>query len=444
MLLSLLFLYIILLVLISVFRSRNAETLNARNFLTGNATAGALLCALSLVSTIIGGSATLGIGSLAQKIGTAAFWWLGVGAIGLVLHGLWIAPVIRSIGACTLPDVLGKLVGDNARRWSAFIIVVSWVGVVAAQFTALRTLLTDILPAAQGEWIYLLLAMAIILHTAFGGQKAVIRTDALQTTILTVGFVSAALWCVNNQELSIGHIDPIPFNSSFSFWDWLKLCLLVGITYVVGPDIFSRTFAAKTNRAASLGAWAAAVLLLFFAVIITLLAMCNLSAANPLSGWLAETSSMPGMIKIALALGLVSALAGSADTVLLSAAGIVEKDLLGGDRSSRLRKLVALFGFGALILTYQSGDIIGWLLYAYALFVPGVAAPLLVLLLCKASSVNGKLWLIGAGIGGLMGLTANLTGWPLSIAGIVISMIFAWRSVNRFSQSKSFASEEKI
>ena len=80
-------------------------------FLTAGGSAGALLCAFSLVSTIIGGSATLGMGALAQKIGPAAFWWLGVGAIGLFLHGLIIAPVIRKLPVVTLPDVLRHLAG---------------------------------------------------------------------------------------------------------------------------------------------------------------------------------------------------------------------------------------------------------------------------------------------------------------------------------------------
>lgn len=444
MLLSLLILYIFLLILLSIYRSRNTEKQNARNFLTAGTTVGALFCSLSLVSTVIGGSATLGMGSLAQKIGTAAFWWLGVGVIGLVLHGLFIAPAIRATGACTLPDVLGRLVGENAKRWSAFIIVISWVGVVAAQLTALRMLLTDILPPVQGEVIYLLLALAIILHTAFGGQKAVIRTDALQTVILTGAFIFAALWCILNRGDSISNIDPIPFNESFTFWDWLKLCLLVGITYVVGPDIFSRTFSAKTTRSASLGAWMAAGLLFLFSVIITLLVMSNLSASNPLSGWLSDASPMPTLIKVALALGAVSALTGTADTVLLSAAGIVEKDLLGGDQSSRLRKLVALFGLGAWVLTYQSGDIIGWLLYAYALFVPGVAAPLFILLVRKGSHVNSKLWLGGAVIGGILGLIANLTGWPLSVVGIAISTMCAWISVEQRHCQNCVVQEKKF
>ena len=145
----------------------------------------------------------------------------------------------------------------------------------------------------------------------------------------------------------------------------------------------------------------------------------------------------PLSLKSSSGIGAGSALAGSADTVLLSAAGIVEKDLLDGDQSSRLRRLIAIFGLGAVLLTYQSSDIIGWLLYAYALFVPGVAVPLLVLILKKKGSVNKRIWLAGATIGGVLGLAGNLTGWPLAVVGVVLSAMFAWLSKTRRMEDSS-------
>ena len=89
MLTGLVLVYLIVLMWFGFCGERHSSS--GRAFLTSGGRAGALLCALSLVSTIIGGSATLGMGSLAQKIGSGAFWWLGVGAVGLLLHG-WIAP----------------------------------------------------------------------------------------------------------------------------------------------------------------------------------------------------------------------------------------------------------------------------------------------------------------------------------------------------------------
>ena len=207
--------------------------------------------------------------------------------------------------------------------------------------------------------------------------------------------------------------------------------LLVGITYVIGPDMFSRTLAARSTPDAQKGAVLAGVLLLFFGAAITFLALNNLSAANPISGWLTQDSPMPALIRIALALGLVGALAGSADTVLLSATGIVERDILEGDRSSRMRWLIALFGTGSVILAYESADIIGWLLYAYALFVPGVAVPLLVVLLSKNARCHEPIWLAGAVTGGFLGLAGNLTGAPLALLGIALAAAAALLALAR-------------
>ena len=76
MLTGLVLIYLIVLMWFGFCGERHSSS--GRAFLTSGGRAGALLCALSLVSTIIGGSATLGMGSLAQKIGSGAFWWLGV------------------------------------------------------------------------------------------------------------------------------------------------------------------------------------------------------------------------------------------------------------------------------------------------------------------------------------------------------------------------------
>ena len=124
MLTGLVLIYLIVLMWFGFCGERHSSS--GRAFLTSGGRAGALLCALSLVSTIIGGSATLGMGSLAQKIGSGAFWWLGVGAVGLLLHG-WIAPKIRALPAVTLPEVVGVVAGRNAERWAGVIIAVSGI-----------------------------------------------------------------------------------------------------------------------------------------------------------------------------------------------------------------------------------------------------------------------------------------------------------------------------
>ena len=401
-----------------------------RNLLTTSGTTSATLCALSLVSTIIGGSATLGIGSLAQKIGPAAFWWLGVGAIGLTIHALFVAPFIRKTQAITLPHLLALQVGRGAQRWAGLIISVSWVAVTAAQFCALRALLSVIVGGIEADIFYAALAFGIILHTAMGGQRGVIRTDALQAVLLLVGFTLTALWCLWVRPQAVLALPKIPFTETFGFIQWLEMMVLVGITFVIGPDMFSRTFAAKSPEAAKHAALGAAPVLAFFGIIVTTMALLNIEAKQPVTDWLLADSPLPTVIVAMLALGLVSALSGSADTLLLSAAGILEKDVCGKERPQAVRLFSFVLGLLAFSSAWVSGDIIGWLLKAYSLFVPGVAAPLLFLVAGGVRRAHPNIWLASAVSGGVLGLVGHLTGDNLwTFVGIGVASLGAIYSV---------------
>ena len=395
-------------------------------FITSGGRAGVVLCALSLVSTIIGGSATLGMGALAQKTGAAAFWWLGVGAIGLFIHGLFIAPKIRAMQVATLPEVVGLIAGKMAERWAGIIIAVSWIAVTAAQFVALRALLGSMMNPLAAEVLYILIAMAVILHTVWGGQSAVLRTDAFQALLLVGGFSAVAFWLMFEHPLELGSLDWVPYGEHFGLYDWAKLMLLVGVTYVIGPDMFSRTFSARDGRVARAAALLAVPALVWFGIVITAMALVNIDSPQPIADWLTDASSMPMWLKGAIGLGLVSALCGSADTVLLSAAGIVERSLLAHDRTSAVRWMIAIFGALAALSVYVSKDIIGLLLTAYSFFVPGVAIPLLFVLIGPVKACNTQFWLSGAVIGGLCGLAGNLTGdASCTMAGMAIAALFA-------------------
>ena len=423
MLTGLVLIYLVVLMWFGFCGRHHASTGHA--FLTNGGRTGALLCALSLVSTIIGGSATLGMGGLAQKVETGAFWWLGVGAIGLLFHG-WLAPKIRALPAVTLPEVVGVVAGKNAERWAGIIIAVSWIAVTAAQFVALHTLLMTLSSPLAAEVLYVMIAGVVIVHTITGGQSAVIRTDAFQAVLLLGGFTAAAFWLWGDRPDAVASLDPIPFGEKFGPWEWGKMMLLVGITYIVGPDMFSRTFSARDGQAARFAAWLASPCLVWFGIVVTALALLNLQDAQPVAGWLSDASAMPAWLKGVLALGLISALCGSADTVLLSASGIVERSLLAGDSTNVVRFFVGVFGIAAAAAVYVSKDIIWLLLTAYSLFVPGVALPLLIALIGKVKRLDAQLWTAGSLLGGIGGLAGNLTGNELwTFAGMGAAAVLA-------------------
>ncbi len=227
------------------------------------------------------------------------------------------------------------------------------------------------------------------------------------------------------------------FSERFGVLDLVQLMLLVGITYIIGPDMFSRTFAAKSTEAARRATWLAAPLMVLFSVVITLLALSNLEAKQPIGDWLGSASALPFILKAMLALGLISALSGSADTVLLSAAGIIERDILGGNRTRVIQWLVFAMGILAALTVFVEGNIIKLLLTGYAFYVPGVAMPLLVSLLLPERPLQTSVWLVGALLGGLCGLGANffgasyftLIGMAISALGALAAWVFPKRGV---------------
>ncbi len=131
----------------------------------------------SLLATAIGASALLGVTGNAAKIGWPVFWWLGVGAIGLALQAWLITTRVRDLEVHTLPELEEKLIGKTARWLTALVIGISWIGIVAAQFKALGTVMGVFWPSVDGKLIITLTGLAMIVYTLVGGQLSVMATD---------------------------------------------------------------------------------------------------------------------------------------------------------------------------------------------------------------------------------------------------------------------------
>ena len=91
---------------------------------------------MSLMATVLGASATVGIAARAESIGFAAFWWLAVGAIGFWFQAAFLSKPVHDLDVRTLPEIAEKTVGKTGRKLVALIIAVSWIGIIAAQFAA--------------------------------------------------------------------------------------------------------------------------------------------------------------------------------------------------------------------------------------------------------------------------------------------------------------------
>lgn len=401
------------------------------DFVAAGQRCGSLAVCLTLMATMLGASATLGVAAKAEAEGFPAAWWLLSGAVGLALQGAVLSARMRESGARTLPELARRATGDWGQRLVAAVIAVSWPGVVAAQLVAFAGLWNAL---AGGGGIVLpvvLCAFAVVLYTLAGGQRAVVRTDVPQMLVLAVGFAGLFFWVFSGRCGGA----PVPVESvrlvSHTTGPRAVALLLptVAGAYFLGPDIASRSLVARDGRTARRAVLAASPALALFGVMIALAGMwAGTNAPGPGNPVLRIAAKLPIALRFCIAAGLVCAILSSVDTCLMNASAIVAGDLCGARSVRATRIAVVGVGLVATFLALAGGDIIGVLLKAYSVYTPGVVCPLAVAVLARR--VRRWLWLSAVAIGGLCGLAGALAPSldTLPVIGMALSLALALAS----------------
>lgn len=435
---------------------------------------------MSLMATVLGASATVGIAARAESIGFAAFWWLAVGAIGFWFQAAFLSKPVHNLDVRTLPEIAEKTVGKTGRKLVALIIAVSWIGIIAAQFAAVAGFIGLVLGHDAGTLSVLITAGIVIVYTLLGGQLSVVRTDALQFGILALGFFAAAVYLFGGfsgaenamqiaaesavgtaigsaahsavESTSAGLATFGNFNllnEKFGFTDLVVMLFTVGGAYFLGPDVISRNLVAKDASSARKAVVAGSFAILVFSVVIVLLGMWTATyasemapgvgpATNPLFRLASDVLPLP--LAALLSVGLLSALLSSADTCLINSAAIFGSDILNTRRISVVRLLVVAIGVIAMFLALQGKDIIGLLTMAYSVYTPGIVAPLAVAIVSyKKFTIKKSLWYAGVCIGGLFGLVPAIlastvkmqTPNYIPLIGVAVSLVFALISLKK-------------
>jgi len=371
----------------------------------------------SLVATIFGASSTMGIIGLGYSRGLTGAWWSLIGGIALIPFGFFLASRVRSLNVYTLPDILKNAYGQRVALPAGLMISLAWCGVIAAQLIAGGRLLGGLL-SLDFQFALGIVAIVFIVYTFWGGQLSVIRTDFWQLILfmggllVSLGFLISSLGSLTAlwNQVPSEHLQ-FPVSTAFSWYEVLVFYpLIVGLPYVVGPDIYSRVLCARNNQVARRSALLAALaviplsfLLAFFGV----LARAKF-AGIPAETALPETISVliPVGLKGLIAAGFLGAIMSSADTCLISASTILSLNVIGplhkASKEQHLRitkgALLAVGGAAWLIASLQQG-IISSLLLGYTVFVGGVVFPTLASFYRERLKITstGALWAIMVG-----------------------------------------------
>jgi SSS family solute:Na+ symporter len=272
-------------------------------------------------------------------------------------------------------------------------------------------------------------AVVFTLYTFWGGQLSVIKTDSWQLFLFLGGLIIALGFLLQafpgneaaRQVLPPGHTR-FPVTETFGWYEVIVFYpLIVGLPYLVGPDIYSRIFCAKDGKTAK-----KAVLLAAMAIVPVsfLLAFFGIMSRAALPG-LAPEAALPTALSTLIPVGLkgiilagfLGAVMSSADTCLISASTILTLNVvrpfrdLGEEGSYRLtRILVLVLGAVSWIIAGRQAGIISSLLLAYSVFVGGVVFPTLCALFKDRIHVTAGAALLSVLAGGGLALLGKLEG----------------------------------
>jgi SSS family solute:Na+ symporter len=412
----------------------------------------------SLVATAVGGSVTVGMAGRGYGQGLTGAWWLLVGSIGLLILGIFFARKVRGAALYTLPELVEKQYDRRVGLAASILIVIAWVGVVAGQIVAAGKVLS-ILGIGSGAFWMVIFTIVFVAYTVIGGQLSVIRTDLYQAIIIYLGiFIGLALFLpqvggLDGLRLSLPQsYFSFPVSSQFGWKAFLSFLILVGATYVVGPDMYTRLFCARNEKTAQRATFLSASAFIPLAFAIVLIGM----GAKVLYPQLSDPEqAFPQVISGVLSpwLGglvlaaLVAAFMSSADTCLLSQGVILTQDIikrfhpsLGEKKTILLTRFnIIILGLLALGLAMILKGVISSLLFAYTIFTCGLVVPVIAGFYkdrLKVTPQGALAALVGGGVIGLVGkLLEKLPGVDIPLKGDLGLIGFAVSAILLFGVS---------
>ncbi len=396
---GILFAYLIALVglgLYANYKQRNVDDYFVAGRRMGTFTIGCLWLA-----SWVGGASIVGSTARSYELGVTAIWYVLALSLGCLLFGLILAARVKRLGDAarhlTYPDFIEEQYDARTRIIATVTTIIAFTAYSAGQLMAAAAIMQVILGWSYGDAL-LLVSAIVILYTATGGYLAVTYTDWLQFILLFVGIVLIAWPAAIYYTGSWGDLQaslPVSF-FDVGAWGWGQIAALVVsivLSFFVAMDSYSRSFAAKSERAARNGALLAVIFMLPIALAATWIGMSaavmfpeDANSGGILTRFLLE--GLPVGLKGLVLVGVLAAVMSSADICILTSSANYTRDIhqrfLQPDISERsMLKLSilasAVLGVIATLMAWKMQDIIGVLQLGFtinsaALFLPTMAA----------------------------------------------------------------------
>jgi solute:Na+ symporter, SSS family len=195
----------------------------------------------------------------------------------LILVGVFFAAKLYRMNLLTISDYYRERYGRTVEVVCSVIIMVSYLGWVSAQVTALGLVFNLLSAGSISLGLGMVIGVVSILaYTLFGGMWSVAVTDFMQMIILVVGLATIAVFAGQQAGGADKVLDLAISQDLFKFWPQPNFKDLIfffsaAITMMLGSipqqDVFQRVMSANSEHAATKGPILGGIFYIFFAFV---------------------------------------------------------------------------------------------------------------------------------------------------------------------------------
>jgi len=346
----------------------------------------------------------------------------------LVLVGMFFARKLYNMDLLTIGDFYRKRYGKGVEIFSSVVILISYLGWVAAQITALGLVFNLLSAGAITVSMGMVIGTVVVLvYTLFGGMWSVALTDFFQMIIIVVGLTLIAMFAAEHAGGVGKVVEYAQSRDMFRFFPegglhgwlfWLGAAITIMIGSIPQQDVFQRVMSAKSADIAVQGPIIGGVSYTLFALVPMFIGVSAFlimpDAANAL---LKEDSQkilptlvmdrMPVWLQVFFFGALLSAIMSTASATLLAPSTTFVENVLRnfvtmGDKASLRNMRITVVVFTACVLVYsiimEGTPIYELVSKAYQFPVVGAFWPLVCGLYWKRSTRQGAIWSIVLGM----------------------------------------------
>ncbi|MCS0585079.1 sodium:solute symporter family protein [Massilia pinisoli] len=347
----------------------------------------------------------------------------------LILVGLFFAARLYKLNLLTIGDYYRARYGKGIEVFCSAAIILSYLGWVAAQITALGLVFSVLTNGAMSETLGMIVGtLAVLIYVVIGGFLAVAITDFIQMIVLVVGLSIIAMF---SAQLAGGTDAVINMAQQKDLWHFLPSGKFTDIAFFVGSavtmmlgsipqqDVYQRVMSAKSAPTARAGAVIGGASYIIFAFVPMFVVACAVIVMGNQAMDLAKSdyqrvlptfvmTKMPLIMQILFFGALLSAIKSTSSATLLAPSTSFTENILKNlrpgmsDRQQLLAMRVTIVVFASLVLAYavamKGTSIYDLVSSAYQVTLVGAFVPLVTGLYWKRATTQGAILSLAAGI----------------------------------------------